>query len=526
MKKYIVLMIAVFTMLTGCKNYDELVVNPNKPTSVPPSLLLTGALNSMGDDNAWDGKQGSMSAAQFYVSSYDYYGTNNYDQSPFTKTTDNFTYYFTLENIERIDVEAKNAGLSEVNSYSAIGKFLRAYYYNLMSQKLGDIPLSKALKGSDVIAPVYDAQKDVYIKILQLLEDANANMGQLISTNKTALAGDIYFDNNLAAWQKVTNAFTLRVLISLSKKQSDPDLAIATKFANIINNPAKYPLMTGLSDNLQAKFNTSYNPYPKNPTSQGRDAQRENIGSAFLDLTTSLNDPRTFIAATPAPALIAAGKSYTDFTAYVGAPAGLSMGDLGVNAQGGKYSFINPLRYYASFDGSAAEPAIIIGYPEMCFNIAEAANLGLTTASASDWYNKGIRASMEFYGIKDGSSIRVANNLATVIYGSVDNISVTNYLAQPAVAYKGNNAAGRTQILQQKYIAFWQNSNWEAFFNQRRTGVPTYSVGPGTGNGTKVAVRWQYPVAETSSNGTNYKAAVASQYGGTDDLNGMMWILK
>jgi hypothetical protein len=111
-----------------------------------------------------------------------------------------------------------------------------------------------------------------------------------------------------------------------------------------------------------------------------------------------------------------------------------------------------------------------------------------------------------------------------VKYGEVT-VSVTDYLAQPSVQYQ-DGAAGLTQILNQKYIAFWQNSTWEAFFNQRRTGVPAFSSGPGNGNGDKIAVRWQYPVAEIAANKVNYEEAVQRQFAGKDDLNGLMWILK
>src|SRR6185369_5797183 len=119
------------------------------------------------------------------------------------------------------------------------------------------------------------------------------------------------------------------------------------------------------------------------------------------------------------------------------------------------------------------------------------------------------------------------------IYGSVTT-SVATFFAQPSIQYKGG-AAGLTQILNQKYIAFWQNSNWEAFFNQRRTiaeglnqgqGVPVFSQGPGSGNGNKITIRWQYPRSEADANATNYAAAVQSQYGGVDDFNGKMWILQ
>jgi hypothetical protein len=304
------------------------------------------------------------------------------------------------------------------------------------------------------------------------------------------LSGDIYLGNNLKRWQKVVNSFTLRVLISLSKKENDTDLNVKQKFAAIVGDPVKYPVLSGLIDNLQFTFNAAYNPYPKNPTSLGRDGTRENVGSAFLDIATTLKDPRTFIAATPAPAKILAGKVFTDFTAYVGAPAGLSMGALGTNAQGGEYSYINALRYSFDFAGSKAESAIIIGYPELCFNVAEGINRGWATGNAATWYTTGITAAMNFLGIIEGSSITVGNLTGTTIYGSVDNISIAAYLAQPAVLYQ-SGAAGLTQILQQKYLAFWQNSNWEAFFNQRRTGVPTFSEGAGSVGNTHVQKQMQ-----------------------------------
>jgi len=199
------------------------------------------------------------------------------------------------------------------------------------------------------------------------------------------------------------------------------------------------------------------------------------------------------------------------------------MATLGVNSQAGKYSYVNALRYYSTFDGSKAEPAIIVGYPEMCFNIAEGINLGWTSGNAATWYNKGITASMNFLGITEGGTITVGDNVLNT-YGTVTT-SISTYLAQPTVQYQGNNAAGLSQILTQKYIAFWQNSNWEAFFNQRRTGIPTFLTGPGTGNSAKIPMRWQYPIAEQAANASNYQAAVQRQFG-ADDLNGLMWILQ
>jgi hypothetical protein len=75
-------------------------------------------------------------------------------------------------------------------------------------------------------------------------------------------------------------------------------------------------------------------------------------------------------------------------------------------------------------------------------------------------------------------------------------------------------------------IALYSHSGLESFFTFRRTGVPAFGTGPGTGNSDRIAMRFQYPSTEISTNNTNYKAALTNQYGGNDDINGLMWLLK
>ena len=69
-------------------------------------------------------------------------------------------------------------------------------------------------------------------------------------------------------------------------------------------------------------------------------------------------------------------------------------------------------------------------------------------------------------------------------------------------------------------------SGWEAFYEQRRTGIPHFNTGPGTYNNGKVPKRWLYPQSEYDYNKANVDAAVQSQYGGDDDTNGEMWLIK
>jgi len=72
----------------------------------------------------------------------------------------------------------------------------------------------------------------------------------------------------------------------------------------------------------------------------------------------------------------------------------------------------------------------------------------------------------------------------------------------------------------------FRHSGLESYYSQRRTGVPVFTTGPGTGNGSRIALRFQYPTSEITANAVNYKAALQSQFGGNDDINGLMWILK
>jgi hypothetical protein len=76
-------------------------------------------------------------------------------------------------------------------------------------------------------------------------------------------------------------------------------------------------------------------------------------------------------------------------------------------------------------------------------------------------------------------------------------------------------------------LAFFQNSGQEAYFNYRRTGVPAFHAGPGTGNTGVIPKRWLYPSDESFYNANNLNAALARQFtGGVDDVNNELWINK
>ena len=521
---FLVVLSVLMVTGAGCKRtFDDLNVNENKPVSVPASLLFNGILNDMYDAPYTMYERWS----QYYCCNYDYYGNNRYDFGSGTNA------YSTLKNVGKMEEEAVKTGLPAVNPYAALGKFFRAYFFTKMSLQMGDVPMTEALKGAGNLTPVYDPQKKVFQQALAWLDTANSQLSQLITANNNNLSGDIYLDNNLVKWIKVVNTFRLRLLLHLSKKTTDADLNVKQQFAAIIGDPVKYPLMTGMSDNLQYTFVNPTNKYPMSPDNFGFDAQRYNTSATYVGLLTQLNDPRVFVTAEPAAALVNAGASPTSFSAFVGAPPGEDLGLMYVKANSGQYSLINRMHYYQTYTG---EPSIQIGYPEMLFNIAEAINRGWITSGplgdAAAYYQAGIKASMSYYGIPQSGSFPVyflqsGSPGTTAVYNTYTvNFDFSTYYAQPAVKYATDASSALTQILKQKYLALFRHSGLEAYYNYRRTGVPVFNTGPGTGNSARIAMRFKYPESEATANAGNYQAALQSQYAGNDDINGLMWILK
>jgi Starch-binding associating with outer membrane len=536
-KIYLLSFFAFLMSITSCQKQADLTPNPNiagESVIVPPSYLLGRILYELyqggGVTDGITGRvfEGPFSQLsrwnQFTVSNDTYYGGDNIYSWSFTATP-----YNLLKLTKKMEEQAAVSLNPEKNSFKAIGKFIRAYTYVWLTQRVGDIPTDEAGLGLSNLTPKYTAQKDVYAKALQLLEDANADLTALIPTINTAtnISGDIYFNNDLKKWQKAINTYKLRVLISLSKRADDAaDLGIKQKFSDIISNPTKYPIMASNSDNLQFVYNAAYNPYPVTPTDFYN--RNTNIGFPILDIMTKAEDPRTFVLTTPAPALIKAGKKANEFAAYVGSNIGKPLTALAAekasDVANSPYSYISYLRYYQSFVGP--EPNILLGYSEMCFNIAEAANREWITADAAEFYLKGINASLNFYGVSDGASLKVSDAGGSPAATVTLIADVKKFLAN--VAYKSKGEEGLKQILEQKYVSFFQNSGWEAFYNWRRTGYPASFVTSGVGLNAqgKIPMRWQYPVDEITYNGVNAKAAIQSQFAGNDDIFSMMWLVK
>ena len=514
--------------LSSCeKSFEELEKDPNRAVSAPASLVIQGIEYDL-YNNTGKPFSAEMRWNQFYCSNYNYYANNEYNWSEMPN------HFTTLKNVVKMEEEAKKSGAAEVNPYSAVGKFFRAFLFDQMSKRVGDLPLKEALLGIENINPKYDTQKEVYIQILKWLDESNDEMTTLIAKGDNNVAGDFYYGGSLVKWQKAVNALKLRILISLSKKESDADLNIKARFAEMVQNPSKYPMFTGINESLQFTF-SSINKYPSNPDNFGFDATRQNMSAAYVSLLSERKDPRVMVTCEPAGAELKSGKKASDYTAYVGASSGEDLADMsakagvnnGANYAPGVYSFQNRNRYYRNY---TAENTFIVGYPEMCFNIAEGYQRGWAgTNLAEDWYKKGIKSSLNFYGIVNGANTmtysKTGGREAADLASYTIDFDFDSFYKQDLVKLE-TGSKGIEQIVTQKYLAFFMNSGMEAYFNWRRTGFPKFYTGVGNGNSNRIAMRWQYPVSERTTNALNYKAAITSQFAGKDDINDILWLLK
>ena len=538
--KNIFLALAVVLLVTSCnKQIQDKQTDPNNPTSVPPSLILgtvlndmagTGSAGNLGGVNSWDNAQ---TWNQYHCQNYDYYGNNIYSW-----TNGSFDPYLVLKNVVQMENEAISRGVSKVNPYEAVGRFIRSYYYYNLTSLFGDVPQAQALQTSNS-TPAYTPQEQVFLYILNQLDTANTHLSTLIAENDNSFSAgqDLFYGGDISKWQKLVNSFKLRVLISLSNKTSDAALSIPAQFASIVNNPSKYPVFTSQSDDWAFKYNpgslNTFSTYPFNPSNFGSIAARFNMAATYVSALTGINDPRVFITTEPAWALAKTDADPCQYKYFAGASTGEPLATMYGNANAGLYSFINRYRYYSNFTG---DPNVLAGYKEMCFNIAEAITRGWVSgksyADAETWYKAGITASMAFYGIDVNKTSFTAhflppgNSSVTQVVAYPFTFNFSNYYAQSSVKLSATPATAISQIVLQKYIVCFENSGYEGYYNYRRTGVPAFQGGSGVGNNGIIPKRWAYPSSEQSQNKANYTAALSAQQFSANDLNQTMWLLK
>jgi hypothetical protein len=487
---------ALLVSAGACDNskLTEANKNPNAPEQVSAGLLFpTAAVASVGmASSTLDIVPSAFETWPQYLAEYQYPEISYYQFRPTTADGWWSAYYSgPLQDFEQALRQATAA--AKPNQIGPI-LVMRAWDYEIMTQMWGDIPFSQANKGdSGVITPKYDTQQAIYDALLKNTSDANAMM--------SASAGDTYgsqdpiYKGDVAKWKKFANSLHARLAMDLSK--ADPNKAKAEVAAAVAAGG-----FTSNADNAQLNWpgdGVNDNPWYSNQKEGKGTRDDARFSATFIDTLAHLNDPRLAVFARPVQDTTCGSAVQchaVNAGNFRGMPNGLDAGPAGT--WGTKSSRLGAQIFAKN------QPSFIMTFAEFSFIKAEAAERGWISGSAATFYQDGVRASMQQWGVSDAA--------------------ITAYLAQPSVAYKAG-AAGLAQIGLQKWVSLF-TQGIEAWSEWRRTGFPNLAPANGarTANG-QIPRRVIYPQTEQSFNLANLNAAIATQ-GGSDALDKKLWIDK
>ncbi len=553
---YKIFLVLATIAFASCQDLTELNVNPNgvDPTTVNPNLLVTTVITSSAKSYTENGYNGDVAGVMQYVQKSGWgSGLNNFD---WIGESSWGGYYGTLRNVDHLYNRAEEEGMEFQMGLALV---LKAFNFGNITDKWGDAPYTNALNapqgGQEDLFPVFDSQEIIYKGIIEDLKKAN----NLLSKGLDAYSGisqsnDVIYNGVPSQWRKMANSLMLRYYMRISSKL--PEYA-KTGIEEIVKNPANYPIFTSNDDDATMDYigSSGDDSWPANATFDNSESNfsRIQLGAGFRDVLLDLNDPRLAVWFNKVKVKItvsdmypendkvvdgvrylrpsyvaeqgyviynkdtwqtasAESKTLIDTMEYVGIPTaivGYEPYNYNLNpkpTQGGYNDHVSALSdMYKDAEGDMLKSRLI-SYAEVCFILAEAAKKGWSVGSQQSWYEKGIQASLDTWGV--GSSY-------------------TTYIATPGVAYNGS----LEQIMTQKWIANWTNAN-EAWYDWRRTGLPALKFGT-KGRRDAMPIRTRYDANEKNRNADNYEAAISklvetpfTAQDGKDSAWSKMWLLQ
>lgn len=527
----IFLVFAVIALFSCDEQLTEMNVNPNgvDPSTVNPNLMVPTIITSSFDAYLSASYQDRYAGVMQYVQKSGW--GNELNKLDWTAEQDWTGFYDILRNAKHLNERAVEEGME---FHQGLAIVIRANVFARISDTFGDAPYTAALNadkgGQEDLFPKYDSQETIYKGIIEELKQANTILSKSVGDYKDiSKSADVIYGGDPSKWRKLANSLMLRYYMRLSAKL--PDYAKAG-IQEIMSNQTQYPIFTGITDDAVMAYigTSSGDSWPANTVQDVSmsNFDRIQLCAGFRDVLVKNNDPRIDVwfnkvrtrikVSTEYPENdivkgnvrylrpeyvqasnmviynpttwvndIKAGKTLIDTMEFVGMPIASSTGD------GSNYNLNpNPIQGGPNVHNSALDDiykaakgdklkARLISYAEVCFILAEAADKGWSVGgSEKDWYEKGVKASFDTWGVGSSSAA---------------------YIAQPGVAHNGT----LEQIMTQKWIANWTVAH-EAWCDWRRTGYPVLTIGP-KGVRDAVPLRLEYGGLEKGRNNANYLVA-------------------
>jgi hypothetical protein len=424
-------------------------------------------------------------------------------------------YTSELKNLTIVITKATESG---DKALEGAAKAMRAWAFMYLTDAWGDVPYSEALQGFNVdgtLTPKYDKQADIYADLLVQLEDANQ---LLASTTLNFGSGDLIYGGDPVKWRKFANSLKLRLLnraagtpwtFTYTMAGTQPPVtttpgpaALATadaEIATILGNPTQYPIFDSNDDNAALVYPGL--PY-RNPIYETLlSRQDQAISETIVNWLKARNDPRLYIYAQPTP-----DSQTTPPLNWVGFQNGR-------NITAANFPGISMLG--TQIANTETAPTYVLTYDEVLFNIAEYQMRKANDAAAQAAYEEGITASMERWGLNDGSTVYPTWGRATITTGATGYpVSYATYLADPLVAWGGTDAQKFQKICEHRWAAIF-GEGVQAYSEIRRTGFPErifeYQLEGTFYPNLGLPIRLQYALSEVTYNTANLAQAKTDQ---------------
>lgn len=497
--------LSLLFLLVGCDQFEEINTNPDATTQASASMVSTGVILT---NIKFNGRDSHAYLQPNALSKYLGYANQSQMDAQYNKIgSSGFGSMTILPNIDKM-VEYATGTVME-NSYKGLAKFSRAYMFYQLTMQMGDIPYSETnMAATANYRPKYDSQETVFIGILNELKEAD----ELFAQGITFTGDPTPYNGDPNKWRRASNAFALKVMMSLSKKSAVASLDLKNRFAAIVASGVLLESNTGF-------LGLNYSATNIHPMSGTNDlfTSRTDISSLLIDNLKNLNDRRLFYVADPAAAKIAGGLTQSDMEAYVGADVSMDYADLTAGHLKGNFSLINS-RYLKE---AASEPRMMVTYAEQQLILAEARILGwISTSTAKDYYESGVKSAL---------AAMMATKASYAHGKAIDQAYINGYFTGEA-AFKATTADQLKQIWMQRYILNFMQDAESSYFEYRRNNYPAFPINPATNlnenSPTQMPMRWLYPSSETNYNRENLIEALNRQYEGYDEVNKLMWLLK
>ncbi|CAM4137567.1 SusD/RagB family nutrient-binding outer membrane lipoprotein [Zobellia nedashkovskayae] len=476
MKKLYILSLIGFTVLLGsCTDeFDELNENPNSPETVDPQFLLSNIISVEADQNAFSQGFRLANYIQQFAASVEFERIDRYEMGT------NSEYWNTIFQLLS-DIKSMRELQGSNDAYNAVGDVMQSFLFSQLTDMWGDVPYSDAVNALEgQFTPTYDTQERIYTNpdtgILAVLERASTTL----ENSNATINGDVLFNGDLNKWMRFANSLRLRYLMRISRRLTD--------YSEIQALASSGKLMQSNADNAVLPYLASApNQYPMTLSALGL-YQEHRMTTTVDSVLTLWNDPRVNVLYKPTQASV--NNGVPEFKGLQNGQGRETIAARGID--------LNDVSLFGAIfrDVPDGVDAQFMQYSEVQFALAEAAERGFISGDVQAYYEAGIVASFEYYTVE----LPVA------------------YLSQETVALNGTDNLNK--ILTQKWFSLIANGH-EAWFNVRRTGIPSLKPGPDNLNNNKYPVRYLYPESEQATNSVNYKTA-AERIGG-DNINSQNW---